>query len=144
MAAVKYNPMVLKQLVKDGWFPTTTDYWDAFTRRTKDLYTCIDVIGIGKQGTIAVQVTSRSNMASRRKKVLAAEAFPHMQDAGWIVEVWGYDQPKGKGTRYRLKREQLAGPVDPPDLKEFVCRMRCCYPEVRDWEHDERIRDQYR
>lgn len=144
MAKASYNPRVVKQLEADGWFPTTTDYWDAFSRRTKDLYTCIDVIGIGKQGTIAVQVTSRGNMASRRKKVLAAEAFPHMQDAGWIVEVWGYDQPKGKGTRYRLKRERLTGPVDPPDLKDGVCLMRCCHPEVRDWDHDERIREQYK
>lgn len=131
MPKASYNPRVVKQLEADGWFPTTTDYWDAFSRRTKDLYSCIDVIGIGKQGTIAVQVTSRGNMASRRKKVLAAEAFPHMQDAGWIVEVWGYDQPKGKGTRYRLKRERLNGPP-------------VAVPDAQEWDHDKRIRNQYK
>tara|TARA_R110000803_G_scaffold17341_5_gene46831 strand:+ start:191 stop:526 length:336 start_codon:yes stop_codon:yes gene_type:complete len=106
-AVVKYNPFVLKQLRAEGWHATPVDYWDSFTRRTKDLYGCIDVLGTGPQGTIAVQVTSRSNMSSRRKKVLAADAWRPMVDAGWIIEIWGYSQPGGKGTRYELKRERL-------------------------------------
>jgi hypothetical protein len=104
---VQYNPKVLRQLETEGWHPTSVDYFDAFTRRTKDLYSCIDVLAVGPEGTIAVQVTSRGNMSSRRKKVLEAEAFPHMKAAGWRIEIWGYSQPGGKGTRYRLKRETL-------------------------------------
>jgi hypothetical protein len=101
------NPKVLQKLREEGWHATTTDHWDAFTRRSKDLYGCIDVMGIGKGGTIAVQVTSRSNMSARRKKILEAEAYPHMVEAGWVIEVWGYDQPNGPRTAYRLKRETL-------------------------------------
>jgi hypothetical protein len=104
---VQHNPRVLKQLREEGWYATSVDYWDAFTRRTKDLFGCIDVLAIGPDGTLAVQVTSRSNMSSRRKKILASEAWPHMKTAGWHVEVWGYDQPQGKGTTWRLKTIRL-------------------------------------
>jgi hypothetical protein len=108
MAAVtKYNPFVLKLLRSEGWYADSVDYWDSFTRRTKDLYNCIDVLAVGPEGTIAVQVTSRGNMSSRRKKVLAADAWQPMVDANWIVEIWGYDQPKGPRTLWRLKRERL-------------------------------------
>ena len=109
MAVVKYNPKVLKLLREEGWYADSVDYWDSFTRRTKDLYSCIDVLGVGPDGTIAVQATSRSNMSSRRKKVLASDAWPSMVAAGWIVEVWGYSQPGGPRTKYVLKRDRLNG-----------------------------------
>jgi hypothetical protein len=101
------NPKVLQKLREEGWHATSVDYWDAFTRRSKDLFQCIDVLAVGPQGTIAVQVTSRANMSARRKKILEAEAYPYMVEAGWVIEVWGYDQPKGPRTAYRLKRETL-------------------------------------
>jgi len=107
MATTKYNPLVLKALREEGWHAASVDHWDSFTRRTKDLYSCIDVLGVGPEGTIAIQVTSRSNMSSRRKKVLAADAYPSMLAAGWFVEIWGVDQPKGKHTAMRVKRERL-------------------------------------
>lgn len=101
------NPKVLQKLREEGWHATSVDYWDAFTRRSKDLFQCIDVLGVGPAGTIAIQVTSRANMSARRKKVLESEAYPHMVEAGWTIEIWGYDQPKGPRTAYRLKRETL-------------------------------------
>ena len=103
------NPKVLQKLREEGWHATSVDYWDAFQRRSKDLYNCIDVLAIGPEGTRAVQVTSRSNMSARRKKVLESEAYPHMVEAGWIVEVWGYSQPGGPRTKYVLKIERLNG-----------------------------------
>jgi hypothetical protein len=92
------NPKVLQKLREEGWHATSVDYWDAFTRRSKDLFQCIDVLAVGPQG---------ANMSARRKKILEAEAYPHMVEAGWVIEVWGYDQPKGPRTAYRLKRETL-------------------------------------
>ena len=102
--ATGYNPRVCKALRSEGYFVQTVERWDAHTRRTHDLYGCVDVLGVGPAGTIAVQVTSRGNMASRVTKIREAEAFPFMQAAGWTVEVWGYDKPL---HRYRLKRVSL-------------------------------------
>ncbi|WP_395160876.1 hypothetical protein [Ilumatobacter sp.] len=107
MTKPQYNPRVLKLLREEGWHATSVDYWDSFTRRTKDLFGCIDVLAVGVDGTIAVQVTSRGNMSSRRKKILTSEAYPFMKSAQWTIELWGYDQPKGPKTAYRLKRETL-------------------------------------
>jgi hypothetical protein len=103
------NPKVLQKLRDEGWHATSVDYWDAFTRRSKDLFQCIDVLAVGPQGTIAIQVTSRANMSARRKKILEAEAYPHMVAAGWVIEVWGYSQPGGPRTKYVLKIERLNG-----------------------------------
>lgn len=107
MTKPHYNSRVLKTLRDEGWHATSVDYWDSFTRRTKDLFGCIDVLAVGPQGTLAVQVTSRGNMSSRRKKIKESEAYWPMLEARWNIELWGYDQPKGKGTAYRLKRETL-------------------------------------
>jgi hypothetical protein len=104
---VQLNPKVLQHLRDEGWFVESVDHWDSFTRRTKDLFHCIDVLAVGQGGTLAVQVTSRGNMSARRKKVLASDAWPFMVAAGWIVELWGYDQPGGPRTAWRLKREIL-------------------------------------
>ena len=101
------NSRVLQKLRGEGWVAESVDRWDSFTRRSYDLFGCIDVLGVGPEGTIAVQVTSRANMSARRKKILEAEAYPAMKAAGWVIECWGYDQPKGPRTAYRLKRETL-------------------------------------
>ena len=90
---VGYNPKVCKKLREEGFHAESVDHWNAHTRRMHDLFGCIDVLGVGPEGTIAVQVTSRSNMSARVKKLRASEALPFMLAAGWRVEVWGYHKP---------------------------------------------------
>ena len=93
-------------LRKEGWNTVASvDRWDSFTRRSYDLFGCIDVLAIGGDGTLAVQVTSRGNMAARRTKIEGADALEDMLDANWDVQVWGWDQPEGPGTHFRLKRQ---------------------------------------
>ena len=99
--ATGYNPRVCKLLRDEGYFVQTVEHWNAHTKRTNDLYGCVDVLGVGPAGTLAVQVTSRGNMASRVTKIRESDAYPYMLAAGWRVEVWGYDKPL---HRYRLKR----------------------------------------
>ena len=101
------NSRVLKKLREEGWTAESVDRWDSFTRRSYDLFGCIDVLAVGAKGTLAVQVTSRANMSARRKKILEAEAYPAMVAAGWTLEVWGYNQPGGPRTKYQLKIERL-------------------------------------
>lgn len=57
---------------------------------TKDLFGCIDLIGLKKGETIAVQTTSLSNISSRIAKVAASEGFEFMKLAGWKVQVHGW------------------------------------------------------
>ncbi len=101
---VNHNQRVLKALRDDGYLATGGERYDFYTRRRHDLFGLIDVLAIGHNHTLAIQVTSRSNMASRRNKMRDSAELDQMLAAGWHVELWGYDKP---GHRWRLKTEQL-------------------------------------
>lgn len=105
MTVVNHNQRVLKALADDGFLAQVVERWDSFSRRRHDLFEIIDILAIGHGMTIAVQVTSRDNMAARRRKMRATPALAEMLRAGWKVELWGYDKP---AHRWRLKREMIS------------------------------------
>ena len=104
MTAVNHNQRVLKTLRDDGYMATVVERYDFYTRRRHDLFGLIDILAVGHGHTLAIQVTSRSNMASRRNKMRDSAELAQMLAAGWRVELWGYDKP---AHRWRLKTEQL-------------------------------------
>ena len=84
-----------------GYIVSNCDHYNYFTKRRHDLYGCIDLLCIGNGETVAVQVTSKSNMSSRIKKIEASEAFPEMLRSGWRVLVQGWW--KNSKGRYEVK-----------------------------------------
>ena len=104
MSAVNHNQRVLKALRDDGCFAQVVERYDTFTRRRHDLFGIIDILAVGNGCTYAIQVTSRSNMSSRREKIMQAPELPAMLAAKWVVELRGYDKP---GNRWRLKSERM-------------------------------------
>ena len=84
-----------------GYIVANCDHYNYFTKRRHDLYGCIDLLCIGNGETVAVQVTSKSNMSSRIKKIEASEAFPEMLRSGWRVLVQGWS--KNSKGRYEVK-----------------------------------------
>lgn len=97
-------------LRQQGYRVEIVEKWNAFTRTKKDLFGCIDLLAVGNGHTLAVQVTSRSNMASRRAKILAAEAFPDMMRSGW--QVWLHGWAKNRSNRWEIKAELLSEDSD--------------------------------
>ena len=93
-----------------GYRVEVVEKWNAFTKTKKDLFGCIDLIAIGNGETLAVQVTSRSNMAARRDKILAAEAFPDMIRSGW--QVWLHGWAKNRSNRWEIKAELMSEDSD--------------------------------
>ena len=69
---------------------------------TRDLFGVIDVLGIRDGDTLAVQATTVSNIASRRRKLRASDALPRMLAAGWRVELHGWTKKNG---RWQVRRE---------------------------------------
>lgn len=65
-------------------------------RFSRDYLGIIDVIAFDKDGTVAVQVTSNSNMAARRKKMKASENLAHMLACGWSVWLMGFKKGSSK------------------------------------------------
>ena len=88
-------------LRKLGYQTANVESFNYFTKRKHDLYGCIDILAIGNNETLAVQVTSKSNMSSRIKKIEESEALPEMLRSGWRVIVHGWW--KGTNGRYQLK-----------------------------------------
>jgi len=88
-------------LRKLGYQTANVEHYNAFTKRKHDLFGCIDILAIGNNETLAVQVTSKSNMSARIKKIEASEALPEMLRSGWRVIVHGW--AKNKSNRFELK-----------------------------------------
>lgn len=93
--------------LKDEGFKTlqTVEWYNAFTKRKHDLFGIFDVLAVGNGRTLAVQVTSRDNMSSRRKKITESEAFDECALAGWAVELHGWYKEK---NRWKVKVEVLS------------------------------------
>lgn len=107
MARVNHNQRTLKALQAHGYIAAVVEKYDSFSGRTHDLFGFLDVLAVGQGETLGIQVTSRSNMASRRRKIREAPELPVLFSAGWHVELWGFDQPDGPRTLWRLKRESV-------------------------------------
>lgn len=98
------TPRSRAEMVERGYQVATVEYYNAFTRRKHDLFNCIDLLCIGNGETVAVQVTSRDNISSRRHKIEENEAYPEMLRSGWRILIHGWDKEDGK---WRLKEVEL-------------------------------------
>jgi hypothetical protein len=87
-----------------GYQVATVEHYNAFTKRKHDLFGCIDLLAIGNGETVAVQVTSKSNLAARRHKVEEAEAYPEMLRSKWRVILHGWFK---EANRWQLKEVEL-------------------------------------
>lgn len=93
----------LKHLRADGWHVAIVETWNPHAGIRQDLFGCIDLLALKGDTTLAVQTTTRGELARRVGKIAEAEHLPAMREAGWAIHVHGWDQPGGPGTRYRLE-----------------------------------------
>jgi hypothetical protein len=106
MATVNLTVKSRDKLKADGFTTLqTVETWCSFTKRKHDLFGIFDVLAVAGGKTLAVQVTSRDNMSSRRKKILESPAFAECVLAGWDVELHGWYKEK---NRWRVKLEVLS------------------------------------
>jgi len=87
-----------------GYLVALVEHYNAFTRRKHDLWGCIDLLAIGNGETIAVQVTSKSNLSARKHKIEDAEAYPEMLRSGWRIVLHGWYK---ENNRWKLKEVEL-------------------------------------
>jgi hypothetical protein len=84
------NTLTLRELERRGYTAALVESRIAGGRISRDLFGCIDVVGVGAEGTVAVQATSLSNIASRIRKVEESPALAAMRAAGWTILVHGW------------------------------------------------------
>ena len=73
-----------------GYKCDVVESYNAFTRRKKDLFSIFDILAIGNGETVGIQITSKSNMSSRIKKISESEFLPELVRSGWRLVVIGW------------------------------------------------------
>jgi hypothetical protein len=105
MAKVNLTVKSRDKLKEDGFtLVETVERWNSFARVKNDLFGIIDVLAVGGGVTLAVQVTSRDNLSSRRKKITESPAYPELLKAGWRIELHGWHKTN---RRWQCKLEVL-------------------------------------
>ncbi len=89
------NARTMEYLRKRGWTCAVTETWIPKCQSRRDLFGCVDVVGL-REVTLGVQATTVSNVAARRTKAAALPALLAWLRAGNLFEVWGWKKPEKK------------------------------------------------
>tara|TARA_Y100001938_G_scaffold131268_1_gene188191 strand:- start:1100 stop:1540 length:441 start_codon:yes stop_codon:yes gene_type:complete len=96
---------------KNGWTAGVVEKWNQWAKIRQDLFGCIDMIVIDdlEQGPLAVQATSGSGHAARRKKSIAEPRLKLWLESPARFEIWSWSQrgPKDKRKLWTLRREPI-------------------------------------
>ena len=84
----------LKALRDAGYVAAVVEHFNPHKRIRQDLFGFIDILAIRPGETLAVQTTSRSNMAARVRKIAEHDNVAAVREAGWRIEVHGWAQKK--------------------------------------------------
>lgn len=98
----------LQHLRKRGYpLVDVVERWAPRANVRRDLFGVIDVLAVSAEGeTVAVQVTSGSNVPARVRKLTDSDALQVLRIAGWRVLVHGW-RKNAKG-RYELREVDLS------------------------------------
>lgn len=94
MSKVTPTQRSLKHLRKAGYLVAITERWNPFAKIRQDLFGVIDLLAVKDGETLGVQTTSMSNVSARIKKFAESEHVPKLRDAGWKLEIHGWDGTK--------------------------------------------------
>lgn len=93
--------LTLRTLRDEGYTAQVVEHWVPGANIRRDLWGFVDVLAIRDGETLGVQCTSYSNVPARVKKITDSEHLPKVRDAGWRVEVHGWEKVK---NRWVLRR----------------------------------------
>lgn len=91
------NQRTIALYEEQGYKCEVVESYNAFTKRKKDLFGIFDVLAVGNNETIGIQITSKANMSARVKKIQESEFLPEILRSGWRVVVIGwFKKPNGR------------------------------------------------
>lgn len=91
-----HNQRTYEHLRAQGYTVAKADSYNSFAGRTNDMFGIFDLLALGNGETVGVQLTSKANMAARRKKILDSKFLPKIREAGWKVLLIGWHKPAHK------------------------------------------------
>ncbi len=87
----------LARLKKENYdLVAITERWNPFAKIRQDLFGCIDILAIKDGDTVAIQVTSYSNVSARVKKITENVALGPLRKANWTILVEGWHKKDGR------------------------------------------------
>jgi hypothetical protein len=111
MAKTSPTQRSLKHLRDQGYFVAVVEKWNPHARIRQDLFNVFDLLALPTKESgnaahlLAVQVTSRANMASRIKKIMSQPEAEAWCICGGLIEVHGWDKYK---NRWRIKAVEMS------------------------------------
>ena len=80
-----------------GYKCEVVESYNSFTKRKKDMFGILDMVAIGNEETLVIQMTSKSNMSSRIKKIQESDYFVELLRSKWRIIVIGwFKKPNGR------------------------------------------------
>jgi len=95
------NQRTIALMTERGYQCDVVESYNAFTKRKKDLFGIFDILAIGNGETVAIQLTSKSNMSTRIKKISESPMLPEVLRSNWRILVFGWY--KKENGRYDYK-----------------------------------------
>ena len=133
MAKATPTTKSLKLARDQGYVCAIVERWNAHVGIRQDLFGFIDILGVGPNGTLAIQTTSIGEFTRRIKKITGnyipkddkelnrllgvREKAIACLSAGWVIEVHGWDQ-KNPAAQPRVQRITLGDLVTTPFSEE--------------------------
>jgi hypothetical protein len=107
MAKTSPTQRTLARLRKENFnLISVVEHYNFFSKKRNDLFGIIDILAIKDGDTVALQVTSYSNISSRVRKITESPALPFIRAAGWTILCEGWK--KEKNGRYTSKIVDLS------------------------------------
>jgi hypothetical protein len=66
------------------------EHWNSYTNTRKDLFGLFDILALGKDEIIGIQVTSASNVSKRIRKIEDSPLLGAIRESGMKIEVHGW------------------------------------------------------
>ena len=107
MAGMSPTQLSLRKLKSDG-FETiqVVEVWIPFSRTRRDLFGAWDILAVKDGETVAIQVTSKSNMSARIKKISENDHVNNLREANWTLLVHGWF--KNKSNRWEVREVDVS------------------------------------
>ena len=98
----------LRKLKSEGYETVqVVEVWiPSFSRTRRDLFGAWDILAVKNGETIAIQVTSKSNMSARIKKISENDHVSNLREANWTLLVHGWF--KNKSNRWEVKEVDVS------------------------------------
>lgn len=102
MTTLKRRSMDL--LEDEGMLVANVEHFNAFSKRSHDLFGIFDLLAVAPGVVMFVQVTSKSNASAHRRKMTDAPELRRVLDSGAQVELHLWAKV---GRQWQVKRERM-------------------------------------